>query len=67
MELSRLEMDSVLLFRDARVDEKFVANSGNIISEVWIGFDIVDLMVDRKVENFTRVCEIHAFRVILND
>jgi hypothetical protein len=45
MELSRLETDSVLLFRDARVEEKLVANSGKMISEVWIGFDIAGLMM----------------------
>jgi len=38
-------MDSVLLFRDARVEEKLVASSGNIISDVWIGFDIVDFVM----------------------
>jgi hypothetical protein len=45
MELRRLEMDSVLLLRDARVDEKLVASSGNMISDVWIVFDIVDIVM----------------------
>lgn len=40
IELSRLDMESVLRFRNARVSEKLVACVGNMISDVWIGLDI---------------------------
>lgn len=60
MELRRLEMESVLLLRDARVEEKLVASSGNMISDVWIVFDIVKIVttmivVEVKIfESFAR-------------
>lgn len=36
-------MESVLRFSEAKVEEKFVASSGNMMSDVWIGFVIVEM------------------------
>lgn len=43
IELRRLEIESVLRLRDARVEEKLVASSGKMRSDVWIGFVIMEM------------------------